>query len=32
LTPIADVRGSAEYRFDAAATLVRQAIAQAGRR
>jgi CO/xanthine dehydrogenase FAD-binding subunit len=32
LTPIADVRGSAEYRFDAAVTLVRQAIAQAGRR
>jgi CO/xanthine dehydrogenase FAD-binding subunit len=32
LTPIADVRGSAEYRLDAAATLVRQAIAQAGRR
>lgn len=32
LTPIDDVRGSAGYRRDAALTLVRQAIAQAGAR
>lgn len=29
LSPIADVRGSAEYRFDAAAELVRRALADA---
>ena len=32
LSPIDDVRGSAEYRRDAALTLVRQAITQAGAR